>query len=154
MINGSYHTALRGYLDTLARRGVALLKNAASTEDQARKLANRVGFIRKTHYGEEYLVRAVPNATNYAYTSNPLQLHTDLPYYEYNPGLTMLHCIQQSKSAGAFNLLVDGFYVAERLKRESPSMFECLTQTMINWSDYVDGDDDKFQKIYRMPSIW
>lgn len=40
------------WLDTLARFGVALIKNAALTEDQARKLANRVGFIRKTHYGE------------------------------------------------------------------------------------------------------
>lgn len=141
-------------MDTLARRGVALLKNAPLTEDQTRKIADRIGFIRKTHYGEEFFVRAIPNTVNVAYTSNPLQCHTDLPYYEYKPGINLLHCIQQSKSNGAFNLLTDGFYVAERLRSENPSVFHCLSNTIVNWSDYVDESGSKFEKITRLPVIW
>lgn len=141
-------------MDTLARRGVAILKNASLNEDQTRKIAERIGFIRKTHYGEEFFVRVVPNTTNYAYTSNPLQFHTDLPYYEYKPGLTLLHCIQQTKSKGAFNLLADGFYVAARLRRENRSVFDCLSKTVVNWSDYAEEGGDKFEKLNRLPVIW
>lgn len=118
------------------------------------RLAERVSFIRKTQYGDIYAVRAVPNAKNYAYTSNPLQLHTDLPYYEYKPGVTLLHCIQQTKSPGAFNLLTDGFNAAQRLRLMNPRAFECLSTTLINWSDYGDYNGSKFEKIFRHPVIW
>ena len=36
---------------------------------------------------EQFSVQAKANATNVAYTSEYLQLHTDLPYYEYKPGV-------------------------------------------------------------------
>lgn len=110
-----------------------MIKNAPLTEDQCQKLASRVAFIRETHFGKEYAVRADPNAKNFSYTSNPLQFHTDLPFYEYTPGVTLLHCIAQTKSPGAFNLLTDGFHVAERLKKENPNAFKCLATTLVNW---------------------
>lgn len=141
-------------LESLARYGVVMIKNAPRTEDQIRKLANHIGFIRRTQYGEEYSVRAIPNATNYAYTSNPLQLHTDLPYYDYKPGVTILHCIQQTKSPGAFSLLADGFNAAEKLRKQNPAAFDCLTQTIVNWSDYGEYNGKKFVKLFRSPVIW
>lgn len=103
--------------------------------------------------GKEFAVRADPNATNIAYTSNPLQLHTDLPYYDYVPGCTLLHTIQQTKSPGAFSLLVDGFYVANRLKQEHPNAFECLTKTLVNWCDYGEDGGTRFETIQRTPII-
>jgi hypothetical protein len=39
------------------------------------------------HISEEFSVLAKANATNVAYTQGYLQLHTDLPYYEYKPGV-------------------------------------------------------------------
>lgn len=138
------------WLQTLAQYGVALIKGAPLTEDQCRRLVDRVGFIRQTHYGLEYTIRADPKAQNVAYTSKPLQFHTDLPFYDYVPGTTMLHCIAQSKSTGGFNSLVDGFYVAKRLQLENPKAFECLTKTLVSWGDYGIG----FEKINRSPVIW
>lgn len=141
-------------MNTLTRYGVAVIKNAQLTEDQCKKLTDRIGFIRETHYGKEYAVRADPNAKNVAYTSNPLQFHTDLPYYDYTPGVTLLHCISQTQSPGAFNLLVDGFFVAKRLKHENSRAFECLSMTLVNWCDYGDDAGSKFEKINRSPVIW
>lgn len=69
-------------------------------------------------------------------------------------GVTMLHCISQTKSPGAFNLLVDGFYVAARLKRENPKAFETLTTTLVNWSDYGEDAGFRFEKLQRNPVIW
>ena len=145
---------LHDWLETLARYGVAMIKNAELTEDQVRKVASRVNFIRRTSYGEEFAVRADPNATNVAYTSNPLQIHTDLPYYEYAPGVNLLHCIAQTKSPGAFNMLADGFHVAERLRKENLNVFKCLSTTLVNWSDYSADGSNRFENIFRHPVIW
>lgn len=141
------------WLLTLSQNGVAIIKNAPLTEDQCLNLANRIGFVRETHFGREYAVRADPNAKNYSYTSNPLQFHTDLPFYHYAPGVTILHCIAQSKSPGAFNILADGFYVAERLKQEYPEAFKCLTTIPVNWCDYGDENGFRFEKVLRYPAI-
>jgi hypothetical protein len=37
---------------------------------------------------EEYMVRHQPGTSNLAYTSGNLQMHTDLPYYDYKPGVS------------------------------------------------------------------
>lgn len=131
-----------------------MISGAPLTEKECRKIANRVGFIKKTHYGEEFIVRAKENTSNVAYLSTPLQMHTDLPYYEYKPGINLLHCLVQSESPGAFNLLADGFYVSERLKTEYPDAYKVLTETLVNWSDYGEEDGNQFQKIYRAPVVW
>lgn len=148
------HQVLHDWLETLAHYGVAMIKNTELIENQVRKVANRINFIRRTSYGEEFAVRADPNATNVAYTSNPLQIHTDLPYYEYVPGVNLLHCIAQTKSSGAFNMLADGFHVAERLRKENPNVFKCLSTTLVNWSDYSADDGNRFENIFRHPVIW
>ncbi|KXJ77743.1 hypothetical protein RP20_CCG006748 [Aedes albopictus] len=43
--------ALRGWIEALIRYGTVMIKNAPLTEQECRRLAERVGFIRKTHYG-------------------------------------------------------------------------------------------------------
>lgn len=42
---------LHDWLDTLAKYGIAILQNTPLERDQNRKLANRVAFIKNTHYG-------------------------------------------------------------------------------------------------------
>ena len=49
---------------------------------------------------EEFTVRNTEGTTNVAYRSAKLQMHTDLPYYEYKPGANLLHCLVQSESNG------------------------------------------------------
>lgn len=145
---------LRAWLHSLSVNGVAMINDAPSTEDTCRRIADQIGFIKKTHYGEEFIVRAKEGTNNVAYLSAPLQIHTDLPYYEYKPGVNLLHCLVQSSSPGAFNLLVDGFYVANRMRREYPDFYRILTETIVNWSDYGQEDGFEFRKVYRAPVIW
>jgi gamma-butyrobetaine dioxygenase len=77
------------WLLELERRGVALVEKAGTTDaSTVRRLAERVAFIRRTHYGEEFSVKAKTDPSNVAYTGQPLQLHTDLPYYDYKPGVS------------------------------------------------------------------
>lgn len=86
--------------------------------------------------------------------SDPLPLHTDLPYYEYKPGVNILHCMVQSESKGGSNLLVDGFHIADRMKGEFPDYYKVLTKTLVDWNDIGSEDGVDFHNIWRAPVIW
>ncbi|XP_055594981.1 gamma-butyrobetaine dioxygenase-like isoform X1 [Uranotaenia lowii] len=145
--------ALRGWIEALIRYGIVMIKNAPLTEQECRKLADRVGFIRKTHYGEEFIVQAKEGTSNVAYLSTPLQMHSDLPYYDYKPGCNLLHCLVQSQSAGGQNLIADAFYVAELMRHELPEDFAILAGTLVNWTDLGQDEGGQFHSIYRAPVI-
>ncbi|KAH8276093.1 hypothetical protein KR018_007420 [Drosophila ironensis] len=141
------------WLQSLAVYGVALLRGAPLDEGVVRKLAERVGFIRRTTYGEEFVVQAKPGAQNFAYLSLPLPLHTDLPYYEYKPSVNILHCLVQTESPGGSNLLVDAFHIADRLRQEHPEDFERLSRVQVDWNDIGSEDGREFHNIWRAPVI-
>lgn len=133
--------------------GLALIENTPSTRDEVRKIAERVGFIRKTHFGDEFTVATKEKTTTLAYTPSKLQLHVDIPYYDQMPSINMLHCVTQSKTGGA-NTLVDGFYVAERLREKHPNHFDVLTRVKVNWSDYGEELGRKYEALLRAPVVW
>ncbi|XP_022208825.2 LOW QUALITY PROTEIN: gamma-butyrobetaine dioxygenase [Drosophila obscura] len=145
--------ALQQWLQALAVYGVALLRDAPLDGGVVRRLAERVGFIRRTTYGEEFVVQAKPGAQNFAYLSLPLPLHTDLPYYEYKPSVNILHCVTQTASPGGSNLLVDAFHIADRLRGERPADFERLCRVPVDWNDIGSEDGREFHNIWRAPVI-
>ncbi|GLG99378.1 uncharacterized protein GBIM_05850, partial [Gryllus bimaculatus] len=141
------------WLKALAEYGVAIVENTPIQEDQLRKLANRVSFIKRTHYGEEFEVRNKPDTTNVAYLSTPLQMHADLPYYEYKPGVNLLHCLVQTTGEGGDNLLTDCLHVSKILKEFHPEVYKILSTTLVEWSDIGEERGMKFFSLYRSPAI-
>ncbi|XP_035662137.1 gamma-butyrobetaine dioxygenase-like [Branchiostoma floridae] len=131
--------ALYDFLFLLDSVGLVLVQNVPCEVGQVDRLANRVAFLKHTNYGKEFVVKSKPNPSNVAYTSAKLGLHTDLPQYNYTPGVQMLHCIEQSKGEGGDNHLVDGINVAYQLKEENPEAFRLLTTLKVNFKD--DGLD-------------
>lgn len=140
------------WLEHLAVHAIALIENTPNTRNEVRKLAERVGFVRETHYGDEFTVAKKEQTTTFAYTPSKLQLHCDIPYYEYMPGVNMLHCLTQSKTGGG-NTLVDGFYVAELLRKRHPKHFDVLTRVKINIGDYGEELGSKYEMLLRAPII-
>lgn len=141
------------WLHSMITKGVAIVINVPESENEVRNLANRVSFIRRTHYGEEFIVKAKEGTSNVAYLPQNLQMHTDLPYYDYAPGTNLLHCLVQTKSVGAENLLTDGFYIAQKMQEACPEDFEILSKLLVNWSDIGQEDNIPFHSIYRAPMI-
>lgn len=141
------------WLHHLAVYGLALVKQAPLGADVLRRLCNRVGFMRRTTYGDEWSVRAQPGASNYAYLAAPLPLHTDMPYFEYKPGLTLLHTLQQSDSPGGWNQLSDGYHVADLLHQLHPQAFQVLSETNVDWADIGEDNGLTFHNIWRAPVI-
>lgn len=123
------------WLEQMAIYGIALIESTPDNKNEVQKLAERVGFVRKTHFGDEFTVMKKAETTSFAYTNSKLQLHCDLPYYDQIPGVNMLHCVTQSQTGGA-NTLVDGYHVVELLRHQNPRHFDILTKIKVNWSDY------------------
>ncbi|KAF0682542.1 Aste57867_25340 [Aphanomyces stellatus] len=123
---------LSAWLDLFHAYGFALLDNVPADDGLAR-LTDRVGPIRNTFWGPTWSVQSEPQPMNLSMTSHPLHPHTDFGWSEAPPGLQFLHCLafQSPDSTGGESTLVDGYAVAEVLRRTDPSAFDLLAHVHI-----------------------
>jgi gamma-butyrobetaine dioxygenase len=96
------------------------------------QVASRFGFVRETNFGALFDVRSTPHASDLAYTSLPLDPHTDNPYRDPVPGVQLLHCLV-NETSGGLSTLVDGFAAATALSRRDAEAFELLSSTPIRF---------------------
>jgi gamma-butyrobetaine dioxygenase len=118
--------ALAAWLAGVRRHGVAILAGVPREPGSVCRVAELFGYVRETNYGRLFDVRAEVNPTNLAYTNLGLQAHTDNPYRDPVPTLQLLMCLENTVEGG-LSTVVDGFRIAERLRDESPDLFEALT---------------------------
>jgi gamma-butyrobetaine dioxygenase len=123
---------LLAWLEDVDRLGFAILHGVPAEPGEVTRVTRLFGYVRETNYGELFDVRSVVNPTNLAYTSRALGPHTDNPYRDPAPTLQLLHCLSSSVEGGE-NTLVDGFRVAEGLRRRDAVAFELLTQHPIRY---------------------
>jgi len=125
---------LQKWLELLHEYGFAIIKNAPIKKKSAFKILNRISHHRETFFGTPFEVINVPKPNNTAYTADALRNHTDLPYFEYAPGYQFLHCLVNDAKGGNSSL-VDGFSVANYLKRYEKDAFKVLTDTYVKFKD-------------------
>lgn len=108
-------------------KGLVRLRNLPTEPDSLEAIARRIGPVRPTNFGMLFNVKAKPNPDSNAYTSIALPPHVDLPTREYQPGMQMLHCLENSVEGGEA-VMLDGFAVAEALREHHPQIFTTLTR--------------------------
>ncbi len=118
--------ALESWLRAAWRFGFARLQGLPTETGTVQRVGERVGTVRSSNFGFIFTVETKPDPDSNAYTSVALDGHTDLATRETQPGLQMLHCRANSATGGA-STMVDGFAVAETLRREAPDDFEAIT---------------------------
>jgi len=101
-------------LHALRKYGVVFLRNVPDSEHSVVNIAERIGPLKNTFYGNTWDVRSVPEAKNVAYTHGHLGFHMDLLYMRDPPRLQFLHCLRSSSSGGA-SLFADAFRAARGL---------------------------------------
>ncbi len=104
------------------------------------QVAATFGFTRETNFGPLFEVRSEPVATDLAYTSLPLDPHTDNPYRWPVPGVQLLHCLA-NETSGGLSTLVDGFAAAEALRVRDNAAFKLLARTPVRFR-YRDDTTD------------
>ncbi|PAA86188.1 hypothetical protein BOX15_Mlig002226g1, partial [Macrostomum lignano] len=146
--------ALLELLQRLELDGLVLLDNFGTDEDSLSRLCHRVAYPRRTHYGVIFRVESKPGPSNLAYTTGRLGFHTDLPYFEHQPDIQLLHCIRQTRTVpGGENSFADGFSAAELLRDRRPEQFHLLATALTNFRDRNSDDLDKFHLLQRHPVL-
>lgn len=139
---------LLNWLDMMVEYGFTLVRNAPPVHGEVTKLASKISFLRETNFGKDFDVISKANPNNVAYTAIFLQSHSDLPNWELPPGTQFLHCLK-SDATGGESTLVDGFAVAEILKKENPDAFALLKSQAIPFRFH----DDEWDLIHEAPTI-
>lgn len=123
---------LADWLNRFLTFGFIILQGVPSERGQVLKVGAQFGFTRETNFGALFDVRSTPAASDLAYTSVHLDPHTDNPYRSPVPGIQLLHCLI-NETTGGLSTLVDGFAVAEALRREDPAAFKILSETPVRF---------------------
>ena len=114
----------------LIEDGIAIVTQMDGDEDSLPRLVNAIGPITPSAEGLFFDVRVEIEPTNLAFTSGPLEMHTDLPGEEAAPGMQFLHCLENTVEGG-LSLFLDGAAVAEALRDEDPEAFRLLADYKI-----------------------
>jgi len=110
--------------------GFALTTGAVASMAATEALAKRVGYVRETIFGGMWEFSANMAFKDTAYTSVAIGPHTDGTYSNDAPGFQMFSCLQFDGSGGD-STLVDGFKVAETIRKRDPKAFEVLTEIKV-----------------------
>ncbi|KAI0041237.1 Clavaminate synthase-like protein [Auriscalpium vulgare] len=130
-------------IEQLARYGLLFVTGIPNedTSDEgceARRLADTLGVLRPTFYGDTWDVKNIVNSINIAYTNLYLGLHSDLQYFEHPPRFQILHCIR-NRVKGGTSLFVDALRAATVLRERAPADFDVLTTTPVPFHYVNDG---------------
>ncbi len=128
---GADATQLR-FLRDLRHVGFAILQDAPREAGEIERLASTLGYLHEVCFGRVRDVKVSPDAYNVAFTTSVVRPHTDLANYAWPPGFQVLHCLLQGAKGGDTRL-VDGFFAADRLRREDPLAFEALTRVEVQY---------------------
>lgn len=118
------------WLGAIERFGFCFVCGTPPTAENTRRLAERIGYIRHTVFGDLWEFTADLSRGDTAYTNLELLPHTDGIYSHDAPGLQMLHCLHFS-GAGGESVLIDGFRVADELRHHARDAFEVLCRISV-----------------------
>jgi gamma-butyrobetaine dioxygenase len=139
-------------LCSLDNYGFLFLTNMPQEPGQGDKLKKVLGYYQHSYYGEKFQVKAKPDPSNLSYTPAEVGFHLDLPSMETLPEVQCLHFIQAAKEGGE-NTFVDGFEVADQIKRDKPDYFHILTNTLVEYVDDICDEGTSFIQMARHPVI-
>lgn len=122
----SDNTKRKEWLGCIHQYGFAVSKYWPKNNSTVQTVANLIGPIRESNFGKTFDVHTKADADSNAYASMGLPVHTDLCTREYLPGLQILHCLENDAHGGE-TILVDGFMLADLLKKTAPEEYFTLT---------------------------
>lgn len=113
------------WLEALRDLGVARLRGLPQQDGLLETVVTRIGPVRESNFGRQYVLQIKDDPDSQAYTSDMLLQHIDLPTRETPFGLQFLYT-RENTVKGGDGLYVDGYRIAEDLRVEEPEAFESL----------------------------
>jgi trimethyllysine dioxygenase len=129
---------LERWLETVETYGFCLVGGVPPTPEASAALVRRIGYLRETIFGALWDFTADLAKADTAYTTLELRPHTDGTYALDAPGLQFFHCLAFSGQGGE-GVLVDGFRIADELRRDDPAAYATLATIEVTGQYIGDG---------------
>jgi trimethyllysine dioxygenase len=126
------------WLSLVEEYGFALASGVPPTNEATKELVTRIGYVRESIFGGMWDFTANLAFKDTAYTSAAIGPHTDGTYSIDSPGYQMFHCLKFDGSGGE-STLVDGFKIADQIRRSDPVAFEVLSTVKVPAQYLGDG---------------
>nr|XP_022336473.1 trimethyllysine dioxygenase, mitochondrial-like isoform X2 [Crassostrea virginica] len=123
-------TGLKNHVKNLMTYGFSVVTEAPADHQGTLTVSQRLTFIQPTLFGPSWSFTSDLAFGDTAFTSLGLGAHTDTTYFTAPSGIQVFHVLEHQGTGGE-TLLVDGFFAAETLRRENPTAFKCLTETVV-----------------------
>ena len=91
------------------------------------KIAKKIGYVRNSIFGGLWKFESNQDMADSAYTQDELRPHTDATYSNDAPGLQLLLCCHY-KATGGESIIVDGFKIAQKIKKDTKKLYDILTE--------------------------
>jgi len=131
---------LYAWLSRFLEAGFIVFSGVPTRRGAILEVGQAFGFTRVTNFGALFDVRSTAEATDLAYTSLPLDPHTDNPYRDPVPGVQLLHCLV-NETSGGLSTLVDGLAAARALESRDPEAFALLSRTPVRFRYQDEGTE-------------
>ncbi|WP_245729368.1 TauD/TfdA family dioxygenase [Salinihabitans flavidus] len=115
------------WIEAMLTEGFTIVTDMPDSDAALTEIANLIGQVRPTFFGDYFDVKTHINPTNTAYTASALELHTDTPAEDNAPGVQFLHC-RANTVQGGDSLYADGVAVASDFRQRDPEGFRLLSE--------------------------
>ncbi len=139
--------ALDGGAGTLAMlrllrdQGLALLHGVGPAPEETEAAMSVLGPIQVTSYGRSYDILSEGDAMTLYDATQDLIPHTDEPFRYTPPGILAFHAVSPAAEGGD-SILIDGFRLAEEVRRRDPQTFDMLSSVPQTFERQLEGRFD------------
>ena len=128
------------WLEALRDYGVARLRGLPQRDGLLEEIATRIGPVRESNFGRQYVLKIKDDPDSQAYTSDALLQHIDLPTRETPFGLQFLYTRENTTSGGE-GLYADAYRIARDIEAEEPQHWRSLTEDVWEYNNRARGSD-------------
>ena len=137
-VGGEDGKAFGDMLLAIKRYGMAMVTEMPLRKEAVGDVMERIGYIRRTIFGTLWEFSSDGEIDDTAATPLDIKPHTDGTYSHDAPGLQALLCLSY-EATGGNNTLVDGLFVAGRIRQEHPDAYRILCETSVPGQYIGDG---------------
>ena len=127
-------------LKTFIKYGVIILEDAPTESNSLEFLSKRLGPIHEVLFERIHNVTVTGNVYNVAHTPKGLPPHNDFASYKFQPSIQVLHMLE-NECEGGESIIVDGWQVAEDLKKEEPKYFSILQKFKVPFREFDEQNE-------------
>lgn len=114
------------FLIAIRRLGLAIVTDMPKDYEAFERISSQIGLLRDMNWGKIFEIIAKPEGEYIANRGFALDAHSDAATREYMPGFQIFQCVENT-STGGESFWVDGFHIAEILRRDYPEQFDLLS---------------------------